>query len=336
MKMRADLLALNTEDLTLLANRGLVKRATREMGSGKLTFELQEDAGGTVAVEWSDGIQCSFPAEAVFEDGQCSCPAVGVCRHLIRSDAIRNDTGAVPQLLVRGHKTDRAVRIGKARFVGLGCGATVRRGAAELAAYLQDTDSGAVVAITLELPDPTEDSGDEPAPLWKLGQRPVAQGVSMGALGGGQLLVQSARRTPGHQLILGRARSSFNPQSYHWDTLRAPVLAEDFGVAGAAVRRPGAAPPVTLPGRPSAAQPLGAALFTSVAGVRGRGRRPDNAPALGGAGRRTGHRGHAGPGGDSRCQPPRGGIPPVVADRPGRAAVAGTGARGQPQRQPVG
>ena len=436
--MRADLLALTTEDLTLLANRGLVKRATREIGSGKLTFELLEDPDGAVAVEWSDGVDCVFAAGAVFEDGQCSCPAVGVCRHLIRSvlayqqqaadrapeaeqpqpaepwdpgaltdeqldqafrkaaltrcrtqlrkgllaelvrsakptarfhglsftvrflvpgdvrytscdcggrapcqhvplavwafrllsaertsgyvstqqessappvellddveaalmelcelgvsgasrvygdrlrrlhgrcqeaglvwpaeileetarqleryqdhdarfdpsrvasqvaellvrcDAIRNDTGAVPQLLVRGHKTDRAVRIGKARFVGLGCGATVRGGSAELAAYMQDTDSGAVVAVCREYADPAEDSKEEPAQLWRLGQRPVARGISLAGLGAGQLVVQAARRTPGHRLILGRAPVSFNPQSYDWGTLRAPVLAEDF------------------------------------------------------------------------------------------------------------
>lgn len=436
--MRADLLALTTEDLTLLANRGLVKRATREMGSGKLDFELSEEGDGAVAVAWSDGVDCSFPAGAVFEDGLCSCPAVGVCRHLIRSvlayqqqaasrapeaeqaqpaepwdpggltdeqlgqafrkvaltrcrtqlrkgllaelvrsakptarfhglsftvrflvpgdvrytncdcggrapcqhvplavwafrllpaertsgyvstqqeapdppvellddveaalmelcelgvsgasriygdrlrrllgrcqeeglvwpaeileetarqleryqehdarfdpsrvashvaellircDSIRNDTGAVPQLLVRGHKTDRAVRIGKARFVGLGCGATVRGGSAELAAYMQDTDSGAVVAVCREYADPAEDSEEEPAPLWRLGQRPVARGICLAGLGSGQLLVQNARRTPGHRLILGRAPVSFNPQSYAWDTLRAPVLAEDF------------------------------------------------------------------------------------------------------------
>ena len=449
---RADLLALTTDDLVLMANRGLVKRATRELGSGKLTFELEQD-GGAVAVRWSDDVECSFPADVVFEDGRCSCPAVGVCRHLIRSvlayqqqaaeeageevaappaepwdpgelsdeqleqafkkaaltrartqlrkgllvelvrsakptarfhglsfsvrflvpgdarytscdcggrapcqhvplavwafrllpaerssgyvstqeqtlappvellddveagltelcqagvsgasrvfgdqlrrlrrrcqdeglvwpaeileeiaaqleryqthdarfdparvasqvaellirnDAIRNDTGAVPQLLVRGHKTDRAVRIGKARFVGLGCGATVRGGSAELAAYLQDTDSGAVVAVCREYADPEEDSGEEPAPLWRLGQRPVAQGISLGSLGAGQLLVQSARRTPGHRLILGRTRVSFNPQSYDWSTLRAPVLAEGF----AEIRsRLGGMPPASL------------------------------------------------------------------------------------------
>ncbi len=452
--MRTDLLALTSEDLTLLANRGLIKRATREMASGKVTFELQEQEGGAVAVRWSDGVECSFPAGGVFEDGLCSCPAVGVCRHLIRSvmayqqeaaanapeeaeeaapaepwdpgeltdeqlgqafrkaaltraktelrkgllvelvrsakptarfhglsftvrflvpgdarytscdcggaapckhvplavwafrllpaertsgyvstqqeapaapvelldeveaalmelcelgvagasnvygdrlrrlrgrcqdeglvwpgeildaaagqleryqnhdarfdparvvslvaellirgDAIRNDTGAVPQLLVRGHKTDRAARIGKARFMGLGCGATVRRGSAELAAYMQDTDSGAVVAVTREYADPEEDSGDEPAQLWRLGQRPVARGIALGALGAGQLLVQGARRTPGHRLILGRAPVSFNPQSYDWDTLRAPTLAEDF----AEVRsRLGGMPPASL------------------------------------------------------------------------------------------
>src|SRR5262249_7816299 len=55
-----------------------------------------------------------------------------------RSDAIRHDTGAVPQLFVRGSSADQATEVGSARLIGLGCGARLRRGGVELAAYLQD------------------------------------------------------------------------------------------------------------------------------------------------------------------------------------------------------
>ncbi len=41
----------------------------------------------------------------------------------IRADAIRSDTKAVPQLLIRGTKADRPVEIGSVRYLGLGCGA---------------------------------------------------------------------------------------------------------------------------------------------------------------------------------------------------------------------
>jgi hypothetical protein len=66
---------------------------------------------------------------------------------LVRCDAVRNDTGALPQLLVRGASADRAMTLGAARFVGLGCGVRAGRKRVELTAYLQDADSGSVVAV---------------------------------------------------------------------------------------------------------------------------------------------------------------------------------------------
>jgi hypothetical protein len=146
----------------------------------------------------------------------------------IRADAIRSDTKAVPQLLIRGTKADRPVEIGSARYVGLGCGARVTRRSVELTAYLHDVDTGTVVAAGREFADPTADEKDPPRDFWKLAQTAMVKGTSLAALGAGQLLIQGAKRLPSHRLLIGRGRAAVNPQSFAWEQLRAPVLAEDF------------------------------------------------------------------------------------------------------------
>jgi hypothetical protein len=450
---RLDLLALTADDLALLGNRGLVKRATRELEAGEPTLvSLLEDAEGNVTASWGDDVSCSLPAGVVLSDASCSCPAVSLCRHLIRSvlayqeyargregrspaarrsgathiaaaepgpvgpwdpggisdeelskhlggkaafnrarkaleqgvlaelvrsakptarfhglgftlrfmvpgdvryvscdcgdrspcrhaalavwafreldadrsagyvslqqktappplplldeleaamaellrvgaaggarrlkdrlrrlerearaqglawpaeicadlalqqerylahdarfdpdllvelvgeqliraRAIRSDTGAVPQLLIRGLPGDRESRTGKARFIGLGCGARFRRGGVELTVYLQDADSGSIVALQREFPDPPDESDEEPGQLSRLARRPVVQGVTLASLGSGQLLLQNAKRSAGGRLAIGRTRSSFSPQTYAWNALRPPALAEGF------------------------------------------------------------------------------------------------------------
>jgi len=115
----------------------------------------------------------------------------------------------------------------KARLVGLGRGARIGRGGALLSAYLQDTDSGTVVALERSFADP-DAGGEEPAALSDLAARVFHSGVSLLALGAGQPLVDGARRSASHRLILGRSRASFAPQAFAWETLRAPVLAADF------------------------------------------------------------------------------------------------------------
>jgi hypothetical protein len=82
---RPDLLALTADDLVLLANRGLVRRAQAEVESGDLTCELQEGPAGDVEVRWSDGVTCLLPAGVSLAQGRCSCPATTLCRHLLRS-----------------------------------------------------------------------------------------------------------------------------------------------------------------------------------------------------------------------------------------------------------
>jgi hypothetical protein len=447
---RADLLALSPDDLAALTNRGTVKRAQREVEAEECAAELAEAPDGAVTAKWSDGVECVVPAGAVLADGRCSCAAVGLCRHLVRTvlayqrqsahaaaegpglpqgpwdpgaiadeelarhyraaalaklreqfeqgvlvelvrgakpsarfhlqgcmlrflvpgdprythcdcaepapcghaalavwafrrlppdqsaailatgakappapadlldgieaalleltefgvsgaaaawagrlakleeacraadlvwpaevlaelhqqheryaahdalfapervadlagellarcDAVRSDTGALPQLLVRGARGDKAGALGSARFIGLGCGARVRRRSVELTAYLQDSDSGSVVAVRREFPD--GDPAQPPRPFAELAQVPAVKGSPFAALGAGQLLIRGGKRTAGYQLLPGRADASVQPQGFAWESLRPPVLAEELSELEA---RLSALPPASL------------------------------------------------------------------------------------------
>ncbi|MGW5162520.1 hypothetical protein ACWEPN_44210 [Nonomuraea wenchangensis] len=75
--MRTDLLALTTDSLAALTNRGLVKRAAKEAAP-----ELRLDADGTVHGGFPGGPDTSLPPGGL-EAGRCTCGATGVCRHVI-------------------------------------------------------------------------------------------------------------------------------------------------------------------------------------------------------------------------------------------------------------
>jgi hypothetical protein len=79
LPVRADLRALDADALAALANRGLVKRASREVE--REPPRLSAD-GPAIVAEFSDGVRASLP-EGGLEQGRCSCGATGVCRHLI-------------------------------------------------------------------------------------------------------------------------------------------------------------------------------------------------------------------------------------------------------------
>lgn len=80
--VRPDLLALTPETLAALSNRGLVKRATKELDAGTVPA-LTTDADTTVRARFDDGTTTSLPPGTGLDEGSCSCAAPGVCRHLI-------------------------------------------------------------------------------------------------------------------------------------------------------------------------------------------------------------------------------------------------------------
>ncbi|WP_030271517.1 hypothetical protein [Streptomyces sp. NRRL B-24484] len=79
---RADLLALDAETLAALANRGLVKRAAREVDAGDGPVPAL-DPDGTLRGTCPDGSTVALPPGTGLDGGSCTCGAPGVCRHRI-------------------------------------------------------------------------------------------------------------------------------------------------------------------------------------------------------------------------------------------------------------
>ena len=79
--MREDLLALTADALAALANRGLVKRATKDLDAGG--GPVVEVDGDVVRGRFADGVEVELPGGVPLVAAPCSCGAAGVCRHRI-------------------------------------------------------------------------------------------------------------------------------------------------------------------------------------------------------------------------------------------------------------
>ncbi|MGW0910417.1 hypothetical protein ACWD1Z_01535 [Streptomyces sp. NPDC002784] len=79
---RADLLALTSETLVSLANRGLVKRAEKDLAAGS-GAEVTVAEDGTVRGRFPDGTATALPPGLGLDAAECGCGAAGVCRHRI-------------------------------------------------------------------------------------------------------------------------------------------------------------------------------------------------------------------------------------------------------------
>jgi SWIM zinc finger len=80
---RTDLVALTPDDLAELANRGLLKRAQKELEAQPISYSVEESADQTVTVRWNDSAVCTLPPGTVLSDRLCSCSATAICRHLV-------------------------------------------------------------------------------------------------------------------------------------------------------------------------------------------------------------------------------------------------------------
>jgi hypothetical protein len=165
---------------------------------------------------------------------------------LQRLDATRAACSPVPHLFVRGTPQNRETEFSSARLIGVGCAVHTSRTGAELASYLQDSDSGAITAITRRFANPVDPATGTPLaprPFAELARSMALKGVSLAAIGRGQLLIKGGRRTPSGRFIPGRAAASVAPQAYAWETLRAPLRASGFAEAREQLRD---APPASL------------------------------------------------------------------------------------------
>ncbi|HMN46910.1 MAG TPA: hypothetical protein PKE27_20205 [Povalibacter sp.] len=145
-----------------------------------------------------------------------------------RLDAIRAARTPVPHLFVRGTQRDRETEFGSARLIGIGCSVRTTRSGTEIAAHLQDSDSGTITAITRRFAHAADQTGAPPKPFFELARNIALKGASFAAIGRGQLLIKGGRRTPSGRLVPGRAAASVAPQSYAWETLRAPLRTSGF------------------------------------------------------------------------------------------------------------
>ena len=88
---------------------------------------------------------------------------------MARMRAIASGTRVAPQLMIRGTPSDRPTEIAAGRMIGVGLGVRPGQRHATLSAYLQDADSGSVVAVERTFADPDPKSGDCAAQLHRLG-----------------------------------------------------------------------------------------------------------------------------------------------------------------------
>ncbi|WP_377271238.1 hypothetical protein [Peterkaempfera sp. SMS 1(5)a] len=82
MTARSDLLALTPDTLAALANRGLVKRAAKELDAGAGP-SVTTGPDGTVHGHFPDGTRAALPPGLGLDAAECSCAAPGICRHRI-------------------------------------------------------------------------------------------------------------------------------------------------------------------------------------------------------------------------------------------------------------
>ncbi len=147
---------------------------------------------------------------------------------LARRDAIANDTGQFPQPLIRGTGNDSTSSLGKCRLIGLGCGVIVGHRGVEMVVYLQDGSTGGVAVVSKEYADPGPGQATEPRSFAALGRTVALKSVTFTDLGRGQLLTDGGRRTAGMRLQIGRSHATIQPQSFAWESLKAPTLVEDY------------------------------------------------------------------------------------------------------------
>ncbi|HND52176.1 MAG TPA: hypothetical protein PLV92_07260, partial [Pirellulaceae bacterium] len=157
---------------------------------------------------------------------------------LARTRAIARGSEAVPQLLVRGGKTDRASEIRGSRFIGVGLGAAISRRNVTLSAFVQDVNSGHVGVIERVFANPAQGSSEAPRSLVTLAATTIARGVSLGAIGMSQLILQAGKRTANDRLIPPRGSSGLtvNPQTFQWEQLRPPLAVEGLAQLRARLR----------------------------------------------------------------------------------------------------
>ena len=228
------------QTLVALATHGLARApATFQAKLSRLETQLREQAfvwPAELVAELNQLLEMYRQHDARF-DPQAVAELVGEL--IARGRAIVNNTGAIPQMLIRGSRSDRPHEIESGRYIGLGIAVRPRRNSCTVQAYFQAADTGLVAAIgrTFALESATPPAGGSPATspyagrsFHELAESSLTRGVSLARLAQSQILLKSSKRTTGGELILPRSASAFslNPQAFQWEQLKPPLLADNF------------------------------------------------------------------------------------------------------------
>ncbi|MCB9660578.1 MAG: SWIM zinc finger family protein [Sandaracinaceae bacterium] len=144
----------------------------------------------------------------------------------LRSGVTRADRGTVPPVFVRGVPADRTLQIPSSKLVGLGCAASIGRTGVSLHAFVQDEDTGQV--FTLVKDAALRSAAGTERPLHELARATVGKGITLANVAMGRTLAKGAKRSASGVLSLGRSPAACSPQTFSFERLRAPVLAEGF------------------------------------------------------------------------------------------------------------
>lgn len=152
--------------------------------------------------------------------------AMLIAECMARLDAIKSNTGDIPIEFVRGFSSDKASSVNRTRLVGLGCGATITRRGTTLTAYIQDAHSGNLITVKKDF---VHRADDEELPRFStLGEKSAFKAVGIAQLAKGQLLIQGGNLSSSRRYDPGRAKLTFNHQSYQWENLRPPLCVDSF------------------------------------------------------------------------------------------------------------
>lgn len=79
--LHPELLELTPQALTALSNAGFVKRSLKELENGNIPQISHEN--GTLIATFSDGTRSQLAGGQALKEAQCSCGAIGMCRHRV-------------------------------------------------------------------------------------------------------------------------------------------------------------------------------------------------------------------------------------------------------------
>ncbi len=153
-----------------------------------------------------------------------------VIRHmgefLCRQTALKSVKLPFPEIIVRGGGQQRLnEKTGKSRFIGLGCRIKDVSGILLIEAFMQSTDTGAVVVLEKSIKQ--ADQNEKQRSYHQLAQQSLIQKHSIYHYAKGQVLTSGAKRTIENRVTFSR-NTIVNPQSFQWKNLRSNLLMDDF------------------------------------------------------------------------------------------------------------